>query len=268
MWLDKAVIDSLQGGRGANNDCFQGCWYCVKIVLISLVRFSWISIPGLCWASLHSGKTGWSGYFHSNKSDGYHQHTFLVQSETDNWANHWYMAKTVEALILFLGEYHTWAGVLHNFWMGTHWQDMSEYDYVKKGEKHLWVTPDIPQRCNLGNRISWSTLSNALLRSRKATVLTSLISILQTQLLVTSIRLLLLNGAHAIQIYWCLDKILRSDKLAKSWLKITLSNILPVIEIHWHWMIIWLSMSLLSPLTWIEELNPCGLTIVRKYTIS
>ena len=38
--------------------------------------------------SPHSGKTEWSGYYHSNKSDGYHLHTFLAQSETDNWANH------------------------------------------------------------------------------------------------------------------------------------------------------------------------------------
>ena len=33
-------------------------------------------------------KTEWSGYYHSNESDGYHLYTFLIQSETDNWANH------------------------------------------------------------------------------------------------------------------------------------------------------------------------------------
>ena len=32
----------------------------------------------------------------------------------------------VEALILFLGEYHTWGW---NILKGNHWQDISDYDY-------------------------------------------------------------------------------------------------------------------------------------------
>ena len=38
--------------------------------------------------NVYTGKNEWSGYYHSNKSDWYHLHTFLAQSETDNWANH------------------------------------------------------------------------------------------------------------------------------------------------------------------------------------
>ena len=70
--------------------------------------------------------------YHSNKSDGYHLHTFLAQSETDSWANHWYIAKTVEALILFPREYHTWGC---NILKGNHWQRISEYDYLNRRRK-------------------------------------------------------------------------------------------------------------------------------------
>ena len=92
-----------------------------------LVIFS-VKASDLCWASLRSGKTEWSGYYHSNKSDGYHLYTFLIQSETDNWANHWHIAKTVEALILFPGEYHTWGC---NIPKGNHWWRRSNHSRLQ-----------------------------------------------------------------------------------------------------------------------------------------
>ena len=101
-------------------------------------------------------------------------YTFFVQNETNNWANHWYIAKTVEALILFLGEYHTRRC---NILKGNHWQDISEYDYPNRRKNIMGNTWSTMKIYNLDNRISWSTVSNAFLRSRKATALTLPISI-------------------------------------------------------------------------------------------
>ena len=58
--------------------------------------------------------------------------TFEMQMDTGvscNWANHWYIAKTVNALILLPGEYHTWGC---NILKGNQWQRISEYDYLNR----------------------------------------------------------------------------------------------------------------------------------------
>ena len=130
--------------------------------------------------------------------------TFFVQNETNNWANHWYIAKTVEALILFLGEYHTRRC---NILKGNHWQDISEYDYPNRRKNIMGNTWSTMKVYNLDNRISWSTVSNAFLRSRKATALTLPISIQASNKAVTAEWSTWIPD-------WC--KVLWSEKLAKS----------------------------------------------------
>ena len=124
--------------------------------------------------------------------------TFFVQNETDNWVNHWYIAKTVEALILFLGEYHTSLDSA-TFWKGTFDKTFLSI-IIQIGGKiftgNTWYTIKI---YNLDNRISWSTVSNAFLRSRKVTGLTLPISTQASNKAVTAAEWSTWNPD------WCLD---------------------------------------------------------------